>query len=259
MSEPVICFGQQPCGIFPNRFLFSKIRTARRIQTELGGRIVFFLHDSDHDHRETCALLTNRHTGKIERVNFDVFNKIQKLHSPLYCKTIQPGWKEKTRRRLPNLVAPELVEIFDSVDLDNVTDFCVQMYRNMGLLEGVELVRSSDPELREKAIAVEDSFVDIPYEGEIVRARARDGGYFLYKGGDNFIEVNAGEINKRQISPNRDTRLAWMQSVVHCTHYVAGEGEIQYLNTEDTPEIEFIKRDFIDRSGEAYIEYDHEW
>ena len=73
------------------------------------------------------------------------------------------------------------------------------------------------------------------------------------------MEVKAGEIKKHQISPNRDTRLAWMQSVVQCTHYIAGEGEIQYLNKEDTPEIEFVKRDFIDRSEEAYAEYDHEW
>lgn len=259
MSEPVICFGQQPCGIFPNRFVFAKIKTARRMQSEMGGKIMFFLHDSDHDHRETCAKLTNRHTEKIERINFEVLNKIQKLYSPLYCKTIKPGWKEKTRRCLPNLVAHELVEIFDSVDSTNVTDFCIQMYQAMGLLEGIELVRSSDPALREKALVVEDFFVDIPYEGEIVRARAREGGYFIYKGGGNFIKVETEEIHKRQISPNRDTRLAWMQSIVHCTHYIAGEGEIQYLNQEDTPEIEFVKRDFIDRSGEAYAEYDHEW
>ncbi|MCZ6673073.1 MAG: hypothetical protein O7C75_09045 [Verrucomicrobia bacterium] len=227
------------------------------MQSEMGGKIVFFLHDSDHDYRETCAKLTNWHTGKIERVNFEVSNKIQKLYSPLYCKTIKPGWKEKTRRCLPNLVAPKLVEIFDSIGSNNVTDFCIDMYRKMGLLEGVELVRSSDSALREKAIEVDDYFVDIPYKGEIVRAR--DGRYFLYKGGDNFIEVKAREVQKHQISPTRNTRLAWMQSVVQCTHYIAGEGEIQYLNQEDAPEIEYVKRDFIDRSGEAYAEYEHEW
>jgi hypothetical protein len=229
------------------------------MQAEMGGRIVFFLHDSDHDHRETCSKLTNRHTEKIERVNFDVSNKIQKLYSPLYCKTIKPEWKEKTRRCLPNLVAPELIDIFASINSENVTDFCIEMYRGMGLLEGVELVRSSDTDLREQAIDVEDYFVDIPYEGETVRARHREGGYFLYKGGNHYFQVPAEKVNKFQVSPTRDTRLSWMQSVVHCTHYIAGEGEIQYLNTEETPEIEFVKRDFIDRSGEAYAEYDHEW
>ena len=56
-AVPVICFGQQPCGFFPRRFLFAKIQTARRLQQELGGEIVFFYHDSDHDPRETRTLL----------------------------------------------------------------------------------------------------------------------------------------------------------------------------------------------------------
>ena len=33
-ASPVICFGQQPCGIFPRRFLFAKFQTARRLQSE---------------------------------------------------------------------------------------------------------------------------------------------------------------------------------------------------------------------------------
>lgn len=259
MASPVICFGQQPCGIFPNRFVFSKIKTARRLQSEMGGKIVFFLHDSDHDYRETCSSLVNRHTGKVERINFEVLNKIQKLYSPLYCKTIQPGWKEKTRRCLPNLVDSALVEIFESVDSDNVTEFCLQMYDGMGLLEGVEIVRSSDPQLREIAIEVDDYFLDTPYEGEIVRARYREGGYYLFKGGDKYIPVEVPEVKKSLISPARDTRLRWMQSVVRCTHYVTGEGEIQYLNQSETPEIQFIKRDFIERSGDAYAECTHDW
>ena len=52
-AEPVIAFGQQPCGFFPRRFLVAKIRTARRLQAEIGGRVVYFCHDSDHDPRET--------------------------------------------------------------------------------------------------------------------------------------------------------------------------------------------------------------
>jgi hypothetical protein len=129
----------------------------------------------------------------------------------------------------------------------------------MGLLDGMEIVRSSDPTLRQEAIDVEDYFVDVPYENETVRARAREGGYYLFKGGGQWLEVEAGEISKQQISPTRDTRLPWMQSVVQCTHYIAGEGEIQYLNKEDAPEIEYVKRDPIERSGEAYAEYKHEW
>ena len=48
-----------------------------------------------------------------------------------------------------------------------------------------------------------------------------------------------------------------MQSVIHCTHYIAGAGEQAYLNKSDAPEINFINRDPIDRSDEAYAEFAH--
>ena len=64
----------------------------------------------------------------------------------------------------------------------------------------------------------------------------------------------ATDFTKAQISPARDTRLRWMQSVVHCTHYIAGAGEQAYLRREDAPEINFVVRDTIDRSDEAYTD-----
>ena len=45
-----------------------------------------------------------------------------------------------------------------------------------------------------------------------------------------------------------------MQSVVHCTHYIAGAGEKAYLHPEEAPEITFVNRDTIERSDEAYTE-----
>jgi hypothetical protein len=45
-----------------------------------------------------------------------------------------------------------------------------------------------------------------------------------------------------------------MQSVIHCTHYIAGAGEQAYLDHPDAPEITFVTRDPIDRSDEAYAE-----
>ena len=68
-TSPVICFGQQPCGFFPRRFLFAKIQTARRLQAEIGGEIVFFYHDSDHDPRETRTTLRHRKTGEPIQLN----------------------------------------------------------------------------------------------------------------------------------------------------------------------------------------------
>ena len=78
MSSPIICFGQQPCGFFPKRFLYAKITRARRLQQEIGGEIVFFFHDSDHDPRETMTVLREQHTGREDALNFQFANKIQK-------------------------------------------------------------------------------------------------------------------------------------------------------------------------------------
>ena len=253
MSSPIICFGQQPCGFFPKRFLYAKITRARRLQQEIGGEIVFFLHDSDHDPRETITALRERHTGREDALNFQFANKIQKQFSPLYAKRVLPDWQTKTARQLPNYVAPELVEHFKAVKASNVADFCCDMYSHMGLLDGIRVERSSDPEFRKRAVAVDDYFVDVEWENEIVRARCRDGKLLLHKGADRYIELPWQEHGAEQISPTRDTRLRWMQSVIGCTHYVAGAGEGKYLNEADAPNVVFVQRDEISESDKAYI------
>jgi hypothetical protein len=253
MDQPIICFGQQPCGFFPKRFLYSKIVTARRLQQEIGGEIVFFFHDSDHDPRETATLLRERQTGREETLNFQFANKVQKQFSPLYAKRISPDWQAKIARQLPNYVGAELVEHFQAIEASNAADFCRDMYARMGLLKGVRVERSSDPELRKKAAPVDDYFVDVRWEGEIVRARHRDGKLRLHKGGDCFVELPSQEHDVTQISPTRDTRFRWMQSVIHCTHYVAGVGESAYLNEADAPGVTLLRRDEISDSDFAYI------
>ena len=70
----------------------------------------------------------------------------------------------------------------------------------------------------------------------------------------SFVTLPNEPFEKSQVSPARDTRLRWMQSVLHCTHYIAGAGEQAYLRREDAPEITFVNRDPIDRSDEAYCE-----
>jgi hypothetical protein len=115
-------------------------------------------------------------------------------------------------------------------------------------------VRSSDPIVRREACDVPEFFVDVSFEGEIVRARFLDGAFQLHEGGDSFINVPATAFSREQISPTRDSRLRWMQSVVHCSHYIAGPGEKAYLRQEETPKITFMDRETIDRPHEAYIE-----
>ena len=277
-TAPIICFGQQPCGFFPKRFLVAKIQTARRLQAEFGGEMVFFYHDSDHDPRETQTVLRHRKTNEPAQLNFTFKNRVQRKFSPLYLKDIVPGWQDKTVLQLPNYVGHPLINAFKHVSAAKVADFCLEMYRRMGLIEGIRVVRSSDRAVRRSACDVPEYFVDVPYAGEMVRARFNAGApvsdparignttqelavpeagvptLTLHEGGNSFITLPPAEFSKEQISPTRDTRLRWMQSIVHCTHYIAGAGEKAYLHPEETPEIAFVNRDAIERADEAYIE-----
>jgi hypothetical protein len=245
MSAPVICFGQQPCGFFPKRFLFAKIVTARRLQKEIGGEIVFFYHDSDHDPRETATVLRDLRTGEERSLNFEFANKIQKQFSPLYAKRLLPEWQAKVARQLPNYVPPEGVEHFKVAEGSTAADFCKDMYRRIGLLEGIRIERSSNPEFRKRAVAIDDFFVDVSWEGETVRARHRDGKLLLHKGGDNYIELPPQSFDAARISP--------MQSVIQCTHYVAGAGERGYLNEADARGVTFVERAEISNPNQAYV------
>ena len=253
MPSPRICFGQQPCGIFPRRFLFAKMQTARRLQKEIGGEIVLFYHDSDHDPRETVTILRDRQEGRQHRLNFAFANKVQKEFSPLFAKRVLPEWKSKTTERLAQCVSASLLGHFKNVEAENVADFCLQMYERMGLIEGTRVMRSGDAAFRKQAMQVDDYFVDVRYENELVRARRGDDALLLHKGGDAYIRLPLEEYGPEQISPTRDTRLRWMQSVIGCTHYVAGAGELKYLRQEEAPEIEFVTRDEISESDRAYL------
>jgi hypothetical protein len=254
MSAPLICFGQQPCGFLPRRYLAAKVSTARRLRAELGGEIVFFLHDSDHDPRETQTKLRLRRTGEPRTLNFAFENKIQRKFSPLYAKRIPAGWSAKTARQLPAFVDPCLVEAFKEARAGFVADFCLEMYRRTGLLEGIRVVRSGDPAVRRQACDVDDFFVDVAHGGETVRARFVGGALQLDEGGGSFVTLPPMPFDKSQISPARDARLRWMQSVVRCTHYVTGAGEQAYLRPDDAPEITYVRRDEIDRPDEAFCE-----
>lgn len=253
-DTPVICFGQQPSGFLPKRFLYAKIQTALRLQRDIGGRIVFFYHDSDHDPRETLTVLVDLKTGDEQRLNFSFANKIQKKYSPLYAKRVDPDWQKSLAPQLRKYLSLSHVDAFTSIRANSVADFCLEMYRALGLLDGVDVLRSSDPEFRRAACSVDDYFVDVRYEREIVRARVAPGHRLrLHKGGSEFIDLPEQSWDQHQISPTRDTRLCWMQSVIHCTHYIAGAGEMNYLYTEDTPEIVYVPRDPIPDPQLAYL------
>jgi len=253
-GNPIICFGQQPCGIFPRRFLFAKMQTARRLQQQIGGDIVFFYHDSDHDPRETKTILRHRKSGEVFETNFTLANKLQRKYSPLYLKRVQADWHAKTAIQLPAFVDKRWVDALRATPLTNVACFCLNMYRQMGLLDGLRIERSSDPAFRLAACDIADFYVDVPHEGEIVRARYTEGQLRLHEGGNSHLTLPLTNFAKQDISPSRDTRLKWMQSVVRCTHYVCGAGEQKYLHPADAPEISYVQRETIDRSDEAYTD-----
>src|SRR6476469_2742646 len=129
MDHPIICFGQQPCGFFPKRFLFAKIVTARRLQKQIGGEIVFFYHDSDHDPRETKTLLRHHTSAEPFEMNFVIENKLQRKYSPLHRKRVSALWQSRVARQLPAYVRREYVEAFTHAPATNVADFCLEMYR----------------------------------------------------------------------------------------------------------------------------------
>ena len=103
MEQPIICFGQQPNGFFPKRFLAAKINTANKLRNDIGGGIVYFYHDSDADYRETITIMRDKTSGAEARLNFLQENKIQKKYSPLYAKRVPAGWKEEILKQLPRL------------------------------------------------------------------------------------------------------------------------------------------------------------
>lgn len=253
-SSPVICFGQQPAGFFPKRFLVAKINTAKRLRDEIGGRIVFFYHDSDADYRETITIMRDRSTGAEARLNFTQENKLQKKFSPLYLKRVPTGWKAETLKQLPRFVDKPLMEDFSSTDENTVADFCLSMYKKMGLIDGVEVLRSSDKALRQQAPDLASGFfADVEYQGEVVRAQLIGGKPMLHEGGGKYITLPDQTIAKEQKSPARDQRFAWMQSVINCTHYIYGEGEKGYLDISPFPNIKFIDREKIDNPNFAFI------
>ncbi|GAB5561799.1 MAG: hypothetical protein SynsKO_34460 [Synoicihabitans sp.] len=256
MGSPVIAFGQQPCGFFPRRFLVAKVFTARRLQQELGGEIVFFYHDADHDPRETQTYVRFPDEAEARALNFKFVNKTQRKYSPLASKRIPEDWQANMIRQLGAAVDGDLLDLFRSVQADTVGEFCLQMYEKMGMLEGIKIVCSADPAVRQAACPITDFFVDVPWQGETVRARCEDGEALkLHRGGDAYLDLPRCEFDRSVISPARDTRLKWMQSVIGCTHYIAGAGEQAYLNKDEAPDITFVARDEIDRSHEAYLEF----
>ena len=95
------------------------------------------------------------------------------------------------------------------------------MYQRLGLLDGIEVVRSSDPALRRRACAVAEFFVDVPYEGEIVRARVRDGALELHEGGQSFVTLPLDRLRQGADQPHAGY-AASLDAIGHRLHSLRG-------------------------------------
>ncbi len=248
-SHNIICLGQQPNGFFPKGFFVDKILTARKLQAHIGGTIIWFCHDSDHDYRETITKIkTDRYPDGFVRLNINQPTKHEKLFTPLAQKRIKEGWQEETANKLQPIVAKEPWELFKSIKAITAADFCIAMYRGMGLLGQIEIARSSDPQFRARALDIshEDHYIDIEYKGALVHARTSPEGYFINHGGEvkEFIPSNLipAILPREKLSPPRTNRFAWMQSVLKCTHYIYGRGEKEYIDFSPWKDIQFIER-----------------
>ena len=251
---PVTCFGQQPCGFFPRRYLYAKIVSARRLQSEIGGEVVFFCHDSDHDFRETRTTLRHRKTGEPLQLNFAFDNQVQRKFSPLYLKRVRADWRARTADQIRPYVGPRWADEFRAVEATNVADFCLEMYRRMGLLDDIRVVRSSDPTFRRTACDIDDYFVDVPYESEVVRARLVEGRPRLYKEATSPWTSPTWRTPASQISPAGDTRLP-LDAIGDPVHALCCRQQREGLPSEGRrAEITYVVRDTIERADEAYVE-----
>jgi hypothetical protein len=203
--------------------------------------------------------MRDKNTNQEVRLNFTQENKVQKNFSPLYLKRIPVNWKSDILKQLPRFTSRNVINLFESTNANNAADFCLEIYKKLGLLDEIEVVRSSDKAFREKADDLQTEFyADIPYENEIVRAlvKNRDGKSIgsLHHGGGKTTEFEiSGEIKKSQITPGRDHRFQWMNSVIHATHYITGNSEYDYLKRDNFQEVEFIKRDQIEDQELAWL------
>ena len=235
MSDPIICFGQQPCGIFPKRFLFAKIKTARRLQQQIGGEIVFFYHDSDHDPRETVTVLTDRSTGEKVSLNFEFENKIQKIYSPLYLKRMVPGWKTKWNGSCRLMWVRFGGEVQSGESKPTVAELCLAMYESEGLRGGLRLcaraIQTFAPSLVRSMIICRSPCTRARLCGPV----RVTGNFGCIRAGTSSSRLRARDFGNEQVSPTRDTRFRWMQSVIGCTHYVSGASEQHYINKADAP------------------------
>ena len=170
VSNPAVSFRAASCLPRPRRRGGCKRRSA--------AKIVFFCHDSDHDPRETNTFLRQRHDRRADPAQFRLRQQDSTKSSRLNTSNAFPSTgMRKPPWHFAITSIPAGSRRSRATPCTNVADFCLEMYRRMGLLDGIRVARSSEPAFRRAACDVPEFFVDVPYSGEIVRARPVEGGF----------------------------------------------------------------------------------
>lgn len=218
---------------------------------------MWFCHDSDHDAQETRTRIPSKQhpEGHVD-INFTFKNKTQRKYTPLSHKEI--SGLEEIRETLLRL-APNAIQAFEKVQARTASEFCIEMYTQLGLLEGIEVVRSSDEAFRKQASVwdtEEGWYYDTTYNGELVRANLEGKQLRLHKGGGKYQELEeVKELEQERLNPGWKKRFDWMQTAIQATHYVVGRSEKEYLEEVNIKHpAEFIDREEIANSGYAWIQ-----
>ena len=145
------------------------------------------------------------------------------------------------------------IDCFRQITAANVADFCLDMYRALGLLEGVRVVRSGDPAFRRAACEITDFFADVPHEGEIVRARFAEGALVSARGRRLYVTLPDTPLPRSKSAPRATPGCAGCNR--SCTAHITLRGRAKaYLHPAEAPDIPFVNREPIDDPHEAYTE-----
>ena len=105
-TRPSFVLASSRADSFRGDFCTPKSRRPGGCKQEIGGEIVYFFHDSDHDPRETKTILRHRKNNEPLALNFVFDNRLQRKFSPLYLKRVLPEWHAKTAEQIRPFVEP---------------------------------------------------------------------------------------------------------------------------------------------------------
>lgn len=241
MEKPIVCLSEQLSSFLPTKSLVRRIDAAKSLASRVGGKTILFIWDSWHRGTAETVLPGNR------RISFEYYNNLQRDYTPFYLKNLDPVWWNRAKSKLDGIVPGKIINVLDNIKEDTAGNFCLKAYKKLGFLDNLEVVRSSDPEIRKKAKMFEDFYVEVSYKGEIVRARYTNRGFVLES--NPPVEIYKTDVVPGMVTPPDEKRFEWMDSIVSPSHYILGEKE--RVKESDFPWISFVRSRKTEQSDTA--------